>query len=190
MQGVRVQFLVRELRSHTPPGLKNQSINQEQCCSQFSKDFKNGPRLKKKKKVSATVRGGKRKTELAWGLASHMTAPAWLCVPGGPSHCGPSLPYTAALGTWHRHHRHSGPPARLLQGEPCLCPAKRLLDTTEPMQAAANSQPRPSCDRRSTAIPGPRQPPQPRSCISFCSTDPPRYHSEMIIHSTTAQFYS
>ena len=49
MQGVQVQFLVRELRSHTPPGLKNQSINQEQCCSQFSKDFKNGPRLKKKK---------------------------------------------------------------------------------------------------------------------------------------------
>lgn len=73
-----------------------------------------------------------------------MTAPAWLCVPGGPSHCGPSLPYTAALGTWHRYRQHSGPPARLLQGEACLCPAKRFPDTTEPMQAAASSQPGPS----------------------------------------------
>ena len=121
---------------------KNQSIKQKQCCNKFSIDFKNGPRFKKKKnKVSATVRGGKRKTELAWGLASHMTAPAWLLVPGGPSHRGPSLPYTAALGTRHRHRRHSGPPARLLQGEACLCSSKRFPDTTEPVQAAANSQP-------------------------------------------------
>ena len=40
MQGVWVQSLVRELRSHMPPGQKKQNIKQKQNCNKFNKDFK------------------------------------------------------------------------------------------------------------------------------------------------------
>ena len=43
MQGVRVRFLVGELRSHMPRGQKNQNIKQKQYYNKFNKDFKNGP---------------------------------------------------------------------------------------------------------------------------------------------------
>ena len=53
MQGLWVPSLLRELRSHVPPGQKHQNIKQKQYCNKFYKDFKHGP-LKKKifKKVS------------------------------------------------------------------------------------------------------------------------------------------
>ena len=44
MQGVRVQSLVRELRSHMPWGQKKR----HKYCNKFNKDFKNGPHQKKK----------------------------------------------------------------------------------------------------------------------------------------------
>ena len=50
MQGVRVQSLVRELRSHMSRGKINQNIKQKQYYNKFNKDFKNGPHQKKKKK--------------------------------------------------------------------------------------------------------------------------------------------
>ena len=49
MQGVRVRFLVIELRSHMPGSQKNQNIKQRQYYNKFSKDFKSGPQEKKKK---------------------------------------------------------------------------------------------------------------------------------------------
>ena len=55
MQGVRIQSLVRELRSHLPRGQKKpKNIKQNQYCNKFNKDFKNGPHQKnlKKKKIS------------------------------------------------------------------------------------------------------------------------------------------
>ena len=42
-QGVQVQSLVEELRSHMPCGQKNQSIKQKQYCNKFNKDLKNSP---------------------------------------------------------------------------------------------------------------------------------------------------
>ena len=53
MQGVQVQSLVGELRSHMPCGQKNQNIKQKQCCNKVNKDFKNRSyqkTFKKKKK--------------------------------------------------------------------------------------------------------------------------------------------
>ena len=47
MQGVQVQPLVGELRSHMPHQ-KKQNIKQKQYCNKFNKDFKNGPHQKKK----------------------------------------------------------------------------------------------------------------------------------------------
>ena len=47
MQGVWVQSLVGELRSHTPHGQKTKNIKQKQYCNNFNKDFKNGPHAKK-----------------------------------------------------------------------------------------------------------------------------------------------
>ena len=38
-QGVWVQTLVRELRSHMPHDQKNQNIKQKQYCNKFYKDF-------------------------------------------------------------------------------------------------------------------------------------------------------
>ena len=46
MQGVQVQFLVGELRPHTPRSQKNQNMEQKQCCNQFNKDCKNDPHQK------------------------------------------------------------------------------------------------------------------------------------------------
>ena len=40
MQGVRVQSLVGELRSHMPWGQNNQKISQKQNCNKFNKDLK------------------------------------------------------------------------------------------------------------------------------------------------------
>jgi len=40
MQGIQVQSLVEELRSHVPPDQKNQNIKQKQYCIKFNKDFK------------------------------------------------------------------------------------------------------------------------------------------------------
>ena len=46
-QGVQVQCLVRKLRSHTPHShTRNQNIQQQQYCKEFSKDLKNGPHQK------------------------------------------------------------------------------------------------------------------------------------------------
>ena len=47
MQRMQVPSLVRELRSHTPHGQKNQNIKQKQYCNKLSKDFKNGPHQNK-----------------------------------------------------------------------------------------------------------------------------------------------
>ena len=48
VQGVWVQFLVGELRSHMHLWPKKQSLKQKQYCNQVNKDFKNGTHLKKK----------------------------------------------------------------------------------------------------------------------------------------------
>ena len=47
MQGVQVQSLDRELRSHMPHHQKTKNIRQKQYCNKFNKDFKNGPHQKK-----------------------------------------------------------------------------------------------------------------------------------------------
>ena len=49
MQWVRVQSMVKELRSHIPCG-KNPEHKQKQYCSKFNKDFKNGPYEKKRER--------------------------------------------------------------------------------------------------------------------------------------------
>ena len=49
MQGVQVQSLVRELRSHMPCNQKTK-YKTKQCCNKFSEDFKNGLHSKKKEK--------------------------------------------------------------------------------------------------------------------------------------------
>ena len=41
--GVQVRSLVGELKSHMPPGQKNQNTKQNQYCNKFNKDFKNSP---------------------------------------------------------------------------------------------------------------------------------------------------
>ena len=46
MQGVRVQSLVGELRSHMPRGQKTEA-KQKQYCNKLSKDFRSGPHFKK-----------------------------------------------------------------------------------------------------------------------------------------------
>ena len=46
-QGVRVQSLVRDLRSHTPCDQKTKTYKQNQYFNKFNKDFKRGPYLKK-----------------------------------------------------------------------------------------------------------------------------------------------
>ena len=51
MQGVPVQFLVRELRSHIPCGQKTKNTEQKQYCNKFNTDFKNGPLKNHVKKV-------------------------------------------------------------------------------------------------------------------------------------------
>ena len=44
MQGMWVQSLVGELKSHMPLlWSKNQNIKQKQYCNKFNKDFKKGP---------------------------------------------------------------------------------------------------------------------------------------------------
>ena len=57
MQGLWVQSLVEELRSHIP---KSQNIKQGEYCNKFNKDFKNGPHKKRnlKKKIKQ-IKGSK-----------------------------------------------------------------------------------------------------------------------------------
>ena len=45
VQGVQVQSLVREQRSHVPRSQKIETLKekQKQYCNKFNKDFKNGP---------------------------------------------------------------------------------------------------------------------------------------------------
>ena len=43
-QGVWVQSLVEELRSHMPKKKKTKNIKYKQYCNKSNKDFKNGPR--------------------------------------------------------------------------------------------------------------------------------------------------
>ena len=50
MQGVWVQSLVRELRSHVPYGQKKPKHKTETMLQQIDKEFKSGPCPKKKKK--------------------------------------------------------------------------------------------------------------------------------------------
>ena len=53
MQGVQIQSLVGELRSHMPHGQNTKNIKQKQNCNKFNEDFKNGlhpKKLKKKRK--------------------------------------------------------------------------------------------------------------------------------------------
>ena len=52
MQGMRVQSLIEELRSHMPPRQKTQRIKQKQYGNKLSKDFKNGPHQKIRKRPS------------------------------------------------------------------------------------------------------------------------------------------
>ena len=56
MQGVRVQFLVRELRSHMPQAPKNQKMKWKQHCNKFNKHFKNGSyqKISKKRELGKT----------------------------------------------------------------------------------------------------------------------------------------
>ena len=51
MQGVQVQSLIGELRSHMPCGQKNQNIKQKQYCNKFNKDLKKKKRSISKKKI-------------------------------------------------------------------------------------------------------------------------------------------
>ena len=39
VQGVHVQFLIGELRSHVPGCQKTQNVKQKQCCEKFNKHF-------------------------------------------------------------------------------------------------------------------------------------------------------
>ena len=48
MQGVQVQSLVQELRSHKPQGQKKQNLKQKQYCNKFNKGFKKWSTSKKK----------------------------------------------------------------------------------------------------------------------------------------------
>ena len=52
MQGVQVQFLIRELRSYMPQGQKKQNKKQKQYCTKFSKGFEKSPHLNKSKKIN------------------------------------------------------------------------------------------------------------------------------------------
>ena len=49
MQGLGVQSLVEELRSHISCGQKTKE-KQKQCCNKFNEDFKNDPYQKHTKK--------------------------------------------------------------------------------------------------------------------------------------------
>ena len=51
VQGVQVQVLISELRSHKRHSQKPEYAQQKQCCNKFNKDFTNGPHQKKKKDV-------------------------------------------------------------------------------------------------------------------------------------------
>ena len=59
MQGIWVQSLVGELRSHMPCGQKSQHIKQKHDGNRFNKDFKNGSHQKilKKKSISSLESG-------------------------------------------------------------------------------------------------------------------------------------
>ena len=55
MQGVWVQFLVRDLTSHMSSGQKTKNIEQKQYCNKFNKDLKGGPHKKILKIVSVVI---------------------------------------------------------------------------------------------------------------------------------------
>ena len=54
LQGVQVQSLVRELRSHMP--CENENINQNQYCNKFNKDFKEKKKKESKKKKKIRIK--------------------------------------------------------------------------------------------------------------------------------------
>ena len=61
MQGVQVQFLIRELRSYMLQDQKKQNIKQKQYCTKFSKGFEKSPHLKKNlKKIN------KKRSQQGW----------------------------------------------------------------------------------------------------------------------------
>ena len=47
MQGLQIQSLIGEPRSHMPQGQQTEHKQQKQYCNKFNKDFKNGPHQKK-----------------------------------------------------------------------------------------------------------------------------------------------
>ena len=53
MQGTWVWTLVREPTPHMPQGQKTKTIQQEQYCNKFNKDFRNSPSNLKKEKQTA-----------------------------------------------------------------------------------------------------------------------------------------
>ena len=69
MQGVRVWFLVGELRPHMPHGQKNK-IKQKQYGNKFNKDFKNVPHQKQifKKKPNKIKTYSKISAKSVWVL--------------------------------------------------------------------------------------------------------------------------
>ena len=48
MQGLQIQSLIGELRSHMSQGQQTEHKQQKQYCNKFNKDFKNGPHQRKK----------------------------------------------------------------------------------------------------------------------------------------------
>ena len=73
MQEVRIQSLVRELKSHTPHG---QNIKQKQHGNKFNKHFKNGPHQKNllnfTLKIRRVIRMGKEQDLTAIGHQLHL----------------------------------------------------------------------------------------------------------------------
>ena len=76
-QGVQVQFLVAELRSHVTLDKKTEQNQQKPYRDTFNKDLKNGPHPKKvlKKKPHQTPwPGGEKKSRLEWPKLHHHSA--------------------------------------------------------------------------------------------------------------------
>ena len=51
VQGVQVQVLISELRSHKRHSQKPEYAQQKQCCNKFNKDFKIGPHQQQQKNL-------------------------------------------------------------------------------------------------------------------------------------------
>ena len=59
IQGIQVQSLVQDLRSHI--GASTQNIKQKQYCNKFNKNFKNGPHQQNLKKKERSFRGSDKR---------------------------------------------------------------------------------------------------------------------------------